>query len=136
MNLATSLAWLETKSLHLSLHVTLEKPTCNTWEPDPAQAISLFADKLCLAFRVLMVDEQATSTIESASAMRSLQSHMQFFTKVYCYQSCVLPILLYGSETWTLLTRNSQPLPETVTGHLWFDFESDADVSVQTSSHT
>lgn len=51
----------------------------------------------------------------AASAMRSFQNlwhqqRTQLSTKLWFYFSCMLPILLYSSETWTLQSQDAKRL--------------------------
>ena len=51
----------------------------------------------------------------ASSAMHSMQRVwrqriLSLSTKLRLYQTCVLPILLYGSEIWTLLAEDSRRL--------------------------
>ena len=38
------------------------------------------------------------------------QTSLQLQTKLRLYQTCILPILLHGSEAWTLLQEDLQKL--------------------------
>ena len=56
-------------------------------------------------------------------------------TKISVYKQCLLPILLYGSETWTLYSQEVKQLRTIQQRHLrsilkirWFDFVANEEV--------
>ena len=76
--------------------------------------------------------------------MRSLQDlwrqqKIKLETKLAVYRTCVLPILLYGAETWTLLAHDTSKL-EAFHMHCqrqllhvhWYDFVPNSDISATT----
>ena len=80
----------------------------------------------------------------AASAMRSLQDlwrqqKIKLETKLAVYRTCVLPVLLYGAETWTLLAHDISKL-EAFHMHCqrqllhvrWYDFVPNSDISATT----
>jgi hypothetical protein len=82
----------------------------------------------------------------AASAMNQLgrvwkQSHLLLTTKLRLYESCVLSILLYCSETWTLLKADIDRLQafhmrclRRILGVRWQDHITNAEVKVRTRS--
>jgi hypothetical protein len=58
---------------------------------------------------ILLRIAHAASAMDSCKMVWS-QSKLSLKTKLRIYQTCILPILLYGSETWTLLSKDSKGL--------------------------
>jgi len=63
------------------------------------------------------------------------QTRLQLQTKLHLYQTCILPILLHGSEAWTLLQEDLQKLEafhmrfqHMILGTRWYDFVRNAEV--------
>ena len=73
---------------------------------------------------------QATSHAFNSLKQRVFDSHdLSTNTKISLYKQCLLPILLYGSETWTLYQQEIKQLRTIQQRHLrsilkirWFDF--------------
>ena len=80
----------------------------------------------------------------AASAMQSLDQllkarNAQLNTKIRIYKTCILPILLYSSETWTLLACDIRRLESfhmqcqrRILGIRWFDFVRNDNVTKRT----
>jgi len=92
------------------------------------------SDGYCIARRIGLV----------SSAMLSLNNiwntkHLSIQTKVRVYQTLVLSILLYASETWTLLASDIQAIESfhmkcqrRILGIRWHDFVHNSEVSLRT----
>ena len=68
-----------------------------------------------------------------------MQRRLSLGTKLRLYSSCVLSVLLYGSETWTLRKRDMQRLESfhmscqrRILGIRWFDFVRNSDICTRT----
>jgi len=68
------------------------------------------------------------------------QTRLQLQTKLRLYQTCILSILLYGSETWTLLQEDLRKLKvfhtrsqRMILGIRWHDFVSNTEVVDRTN---
>ena len=76
----------------------------------------------------------------ASTAMHSMnkvwrQTRLQLQTKLRLYQTCILSILLYGSETWTLLQEDLRKLEvfhmrsqRIILGIRWHDFVRNTEV--------
>jgi len=81
----------------------------------------------------------------SSAAMHALHTvwchhELSLFTKLRLHQSCILSILLYGSESWTLLKEDLSRLESfhlkcqwQILGIKWFDFVKNVDIIAATN---
>ena len=76
----------------------------------------------------------ASSTMHSMSRVWR-QTRLQLQTKLCLYQTCILPILLHGSEAWTLLQKDLWKLKafhmrcqRTILVICWYDFVRNTEV--------
>ena len=81
----------------------------------------------------------------ASTAMHSMnkdwrQTRLQLRTKLRLYQTCILSILLYGSETWTLLQEDLRKLEvfhmhsqRMILGIRWHDFVRNTEVVDRTN---
>lgn len=84
---------------------------------------------------------QATSNAYYSLKQRVFDNHdLSINTKISVYKQCLLPILLYGSETWTLYAHEVKQLRTVQQRHLrlflkirWNDFVSNEAVLVQSN---
>ena len=67
------------------------------------------------------------------------QSRLSQSTKLHVYWSCVLSVVLYGSETWTVLEADLRRLEafhmrcqRRILGIRWNDFVRNADITILT----
>jgi hypothetical protein len=84
----------------------------------------------------------------ASSAMNSLRriwrlKSLKLTTKLGIYRTCVIPVLLYGSETWTLLKPDLRRLESfhqrsqrSILGIQWFNFISNIEVTHRTGLPT
>lgn len=84
----------------------------------------------------------------ASSAMRSMQRlwsqrSISLVTKLRIYQTCVLPVLLYSAETWTLLSQDLQRLQSfhmrsqrQILQIRWYDFITNGEVIRRTGMET
>ena len=80
----------------------------------------------------------------ASSTMNSLfkvwaQQRLTLATKLRIYQTCIIPVLLYGSDTWTLLKADSNRLQafhmrcqRRILGIKWQDMVTNVTVSIKT----
>ena len=83
----------------------------------------------------------------ASTAMHSMKkvwrhTRLQLQTKLRLYQTCILSILLYGSETWTLLQEDLRKLEvfhmrsqRMIIGIHWHDFVRNTEVVDRTGLH-
>lgn len=157
--LVASLDHVETEASHLGLHVSW--PKTKLQRLGAANNATNTADTVVRGRRVevvseftylgstLSTDERCTPDVTrriglAASAMRSFhilwrQKQVKLSTKLRLYQTCILSILLYGSETWSLQTRDSQRLQSfhmrcqrQILCIRWSDFVQNSTISART----
>ena len=80
----------------------------------------------------------------ASSSMNSLtrvwaQASLSLAAKLRIYETCIMPILLYGSETWTLLKADSDRLQafhmraqRRLLGVKWYDMVRNVDITQRT----
>ena len=98
-----------------------ERTTCLTRRPDVLRRIGI-----------------ASSSMNSMSKVWS-QTTLSLATKLRIYQTCIVPILLYGSETWMLLKADSDRLQafhmraqRRILGVRWQDMVKSATITERT----
>lgn len=155
-NLASTLDHLESEASHLGLHVSWQKTKLQNLDGmTSADDISVrghtveAVDEFVYLGSLQTSDGRCLPDITrriglAASAMRSLQDvwrqqRTKLETKLAVYRTCVLPVLLYGAETWTLLAHDISKL-EAFHMHCqrqllhvrWYDFVPNSNISATT----
>ena len=84
----------------------------------------------------------------ASSAMNSLHKvwklkKLKLTTKLAIYRTCIIPVLLYGSDTWTLLKSDLRRLEafhqrcqRTILGIRWYDYVTNVEVTQRTALPT
>jgi len=80
-----------------------------------------------------------TATVMQRLERVCSQQHLSLTTKLRIYSTCILPVLLYGSESWTLLQSEWDKLESfhircqrRILHINWYDFVSNAEVLSRT----
>ena len=103
---------------------------------DRFKYLGSFVKQACNLKTEITVRIQATSHAFYSLKQRVLDNYdLSTNTKITVFKQCLLPILLYGSETWTLYSQEVKQLRTIQQRHLrsilkirWFDFVANEEV--------
>jgi DNA-binding sugar fermentation-stimulating protein len=63
-------------------------------------------------------------------------SHKKLLTRIKLYNTLALPVLLYGSETWTVKARDAKRITAAemkymrrTAGYIWIDYKTNAQIA-------
>lgn len=143
-NLGLNISWKKTK-------IQIQKPNQNNPSSHilvSGQSVDVVEDFIYLGSKISNTGRSGPDILRrlglASSAMSSLRrvwrlKKLKLTTKLCIYRTCVIPVLLYGSETWTLLKCDFGRLEafhlrcqRSILGIRWFDFISNNEIIATT----
>ena len=111
---------------------------------DRLKYLGSFANQACNLKTEITASIQTTSHAFYSLKQRVFDNHdLSTNTKIIVYKQCLLLILLYGSETWTLYSQEVKQLRTIQQRHLrsilknrWFDFVANEEVLAKSDVQT